>query len=102
MITLSIVSLLVGAGLGQHYKVYVLLPATGILLVLAIGTGVAQALTAWSIVLMIAAAATSIQIGYFVGVGVHVLVTSWWNGSSSLTSDASTSPLTSRTSTSAR
>src|SRR5437660_3578223 len=102
MITLSLVSLLVGAGLGQHYRVLVLLPATGILLVLAIGTGMAQALTAGSIALMVAAAAISIQIGYLVGVGLHVLVTSWSSGSSSLTSGASTSPLTSRTSTSAR
>jgi membrane protein DedA with SNARE-associated domain len=94
MLTLSIVSLLVGAGLGQHYRVLVLVPATAILLGVAVVTGAAQAQTAWSIVLMGVAAATCIQIGYFVGVGIHhVLVANWSSG---------TSPLTSSTSTSAR
>ena len=92
MLTLSIVSFLIGAGLGQHYRVLVLMPATAILLVVAIGTGVAQAQTAWSIVLMVAAAAASIQIGYLVGVAVHhVLAASWSSGSSPLTSSTSTS-----------
>jgi membrane protein DedA with SNARE-associated domain len=90
MITLSIVSLLVGAGLGQHYRVLVLMPATAILLVVAVGTGVAQAQTAWSIVLMVAAAATSIQIGYLIGVYVHhILVANWSHGASPLTSSTS-------------
>jgi hypothetical protein len=94
MLTLSIVSLLVGAGLGQYYRVLVLIPATAVLLVVAIGTGVAQAQTAWSIILMAVAAATCIQIGYLVGVAVHhVLAASW---------SSETSPLTSPTSTSAR
>ncbi len=87
MLTLSIVSLLVGAGLGQIYRVLVLIPATAILLVVAIGTGVAQAQTAWSIVLMVAAATACIQIGYLVGVAVHhVVVVNWSSGTSPLTS----------------
>ena len=92
MLTLSIVSLLVGAGLAQHYKVLVLIPSTAILLVVAIGTGVAQAQTAWAIVLMVAAATTCIQIGYLVGVAVHhVLVANWSSGTSPLTSSTPTS-----------
>jgi hypothetical protein len=92
MLTLSLVSLLVGAGLGQYYKVLVLIPATALLMVVAIGTGVAQAQTAWSIVLMVAAVATSIQIGYLVGVAVHhVLVANWSHGTSPLTSSTPTS-----------
>jgi hypothetical protein len=45
-------------------------------LVLAFGIGVAHADTAWSIVLMAATAAMSVQIGYLVGMGVrYVLAT---------------------------
>jgi membrane protein DedA with SNARE-associated domain len=92
MITLSLVSLLIGAALGQYYRVLALIPATAVLLVLAIGTGVAQAQTAWSIVLMVAAAATSVQIGYLVGLTVHhVVAANWSGGTSALTSSTSTS-----------
>src|ERR1700674_24683 len=93
MITLSIVSLLVGAVLGQHFRVMVLIPATVALLVIAVATGITQAQTAWSIVLMVATSATGMQIGYFIGIGIrHVLAVAWPSGSSPLTSPtASTS-----------
>jgi len=74
MITLSMISLLVGAGLGQRFKVMILMPAIAIVLVLAVATGIAQGQTAWSIVLIAATTATCLQIGYFVGIGIrHVL-----------------------------
>ena len=74
MMTFSMVSLLVGAVLGQRFQVIVLVPAVAIALVLAIGTGVTHGDTGWSIVLMGAAAATSVQIGYLIGIGIfHVL-----------------------------
>jgi membrane protein DedA with SNARE-associated domain len=88
MMMLSMVSLLVGVVLGQRFKVIVLIPATAIVLVLAVATGVTPAQTAWSIILMVAAAATSMQIGYLIGIGVrHVLA-----ASSSLTSPTASSP----------
>jgi hypothetical protein len=75
MITLATVSLLVGMVLGQRFKVLVLLPAIGFALLLAIGGGIVRADSAWWIVLMAAAAATALQIGYIIGVGIrHVLV----------------------------
>jgi hypothetical protein len=93
MMILSIISLLVGALLGQRFKVMVLMPATAIVLVVAIGTGVTHAHTAWSIILMAAAAATSMQIGYLIGIGIHhVLAAALSSRSSPLTSPtASTS-----------
>jgi membrane protein DedA with SNARE-associated domain len=90
---LSMISLLVGALLGQRFKVMVLMPATAILLVLAVGIGVTHAHTAWWIVLMAAAAATSMQIGYLIGIGVrHVLAAAWSRRSSRLTSPTASSP----------
>ena len=90
---LSMVSLLVGMVLGQRFKVLVLMPATAIVLVLAVGAGVTQARTAWSIVLMAAAAATSMQIGYLVGIGVHhVLAAALSRRSSPLTPTTTSAP----------
>jgi hypothetical protein len=90
---LLMVSLLVGAALGQRFKVLVLMPATAIVLVLAVGTGVTQARTAWSIVLMAAAAATCLQIGYLVGIGVHhVLAAALSKRSSPLTPTTTSAP----------
>jgi hypothetical protein len=84
---LSMVSLLVGAVLGQRFKVMVLIPAIAIVLVLAAGTGVTHAHTAWSIVLMATTAATSMQIGYLIGIGIrHVLAAALSSRSSPLTS----------------
>ena len=71
MLILSMVSLLVGAVLGQRFTIIVLIPATAVVLALAVGTGITHAHTAWSLVLMIAAATTSMQIGYFVGIGIR-------------------------------
>ena len=74
MITLSIVSFLMGATLGQRFKVMVLMPAALIIAGISIVTEIAQAQSAWAIVLMAATAVTSLQIGYFVGIGIrHVL-----------------------------
>jgi membrane protein DedA with SNARE-associated domain len=80
---LSMISLLVGALLGQRFKVMVLMPATAILLILAVGIGVTHAQTAWSIVLMAAAAATSMQIGYLIGIGIHHVLAAAWSSRSS-------------------
>ena len=72
MILLAMVSLLVGALLAQRFKVLVLIPATAIVLGVAFGTGVAHAHTAWSTILTVATAATSMQIGYLIfGSGVR-------------------------------
>lgn len=93
MILLSMVSFLVGALLGQRFKVMVLMPAITIVLVLAVGTGVTLDYTAWSIVLTAAAASTSLQIGYLIGIGIHhVLMAALSSRSSPLTSHTGSTP----------
>ena len=67
MIWLSIVSLVIGALLAQRFKVMVLVPATPMVVLVAIGAGVVQGNTAWLIILTILAATVSMQAGYFVG-----------------------------------
>jgi hypothetical protein len=89
MIILSMVSLLIGAVLGQGFRVIVLMPATAIVLVLAVGTGAAHAHTAWMFVLMTATTATSMQIGYFIGIGIrHLVAAALSSRSASLNSTA--------------
>lgn len=76
MITVSLVSILAGAALGQRFKVWVLIPAIPILLVLVVRMGATDAQPAWSIALTAALAAMCVQIGYVAGILVrHVLVT---------------------------
>ena len=75
MMTLAMISLLVGMVLGQRFKVLVLMPTIAIALILVIGVGVARADTVWWIILSAIAVATSLQIGYLLGIGVrHALV----------------------------
>ena len=47
MLLLAMISLLVGAVLAQRFKIMILIPATGIMLVAAVGAGGAQAHTVW-------------------------------------------------------
>jgi hypothetical protein len=85
VIILTMVSFLVGAVLGQHFRVMILMPAIVIVLIVAVVTGVTHAHAAWSIVLMAVASATSIQIGYLVGIGIrHLLAVAPSSRSSSL------------------
>jgi len=75
MMTLAMVSLLVGMVLGQRFTVLVLMPTSLIALAFAIGAGVARADTAWWILLTAATAAASLQMGYFIGIAIrHGLV----------------------------
>ena len=74
MLLLAMISLLVGAVLAQRFKIMILIPATGIMLVAAVGAGGAQAHTVWWTILMIAAAGASMQVGYVIGLGIrHIL-----------------------------
>lgn len=74
MLALSTVSFLVGAALAQRYTIMVLLPAVAAVLTLAVGIGVTNAYTFWSIVVTAATAATSMQIGYLIGMSIHGLL----------------------------
>jgi hypothetical protein len=67
MIWLSIVSVTAGALLARRFKIIVLVPATLVVALLAVGAGLAQTRGVWSILLMIAAASVGLQTGYFAG-----------------------------------
>ena len=74
MIMFAMISLLVGAVLAQRFRIMIVIPATGIMVVVALGAGVAQGYTVWWTISMIAAAGASMQVGYIIGLGIrHVL-----------------------------
>jgi hypothetical protein len=74
VLVLSTVSFLVGAALAQRFKIIVLIPAVVTALTLAVGIGVTNAYSFWSIVVAAATAATSMQIGYLIGMSIHGLL----------------------------
>jgi hypothetical protein len=97
MMTLSITifSFLVGAVLAQQFKVRVLLPAFALVMVLAMGAGITSVQTNWFIDLL--AAAISLQIGYFFGIGFrHFLAAVWSKRSAALPSATTSAPHASR------
>jgi hypothetical protein len=67
MIWLSTVSLVAGGLLAQRFKIIVLVPATFVVVVIALAVGMAQTGGVWSIILMIATTSVGLQIGYFLG-----------------------------------
>jgi hypothetical protein len=71
-----ILCLLLGMVLGQRFKVLVMLPATIVVVVaLTIAGETAHTNTLWLLALTVVAAAASLQIGYFLGLGIrHFLV----------------------------
>lgn len=71
MLLLSAASFLVGAALAQRFNIMILIPAFLAILMLALGIGAAEALTAWSIVVTAATIATSMQVGYLIGMSIH-------------------------------
>jgi hypothetical protein len=92
MILLSTVSLLAGLLLAQRFRVMVLIPASVIVVGLAVGTGATHVYTVWSIILITAMAATSLQIGYLIGIGVrHFVMAAVSNRTSALATTASPS-----------
>jgi hypothetical protein len=64
MLTLTIVTILVGGVLGLRYKVFTLLPAVTFVLVFVIGVGVARGAGIWRIALDMMVATTALQLGY--------------------------------------
>ena len=74
MISLGILSLLVGAVLAQRFKVMILLPATVMVIVAAGGIGLTQSYTIGSTMLTVAAGGLSTQVGYLFGLGLRYLL----------------------------
>ena len=74
VLVLSTVSFMVGAALAQRFKIMVLVPAVATVLTVAVGIGATNAYTAWSIVVTAVIAATSMQVGYLIGMSIHGLL----------------------------
>lgn len=74
MVMLLMISGLIGAVLAQRFKVFILIPATGIIFLAAMGAAAAQAYSVWWSLVTIAAGGASLQLGYVIGLGMrHVL-----------------------------
>ncbi len=74
MLLLAIVGTLLGAVLAQRFKIMILIPAATPLMGVAITAGLVQGDPAWYILLKVASGCMSIQIGYFVGLGIRHLL----------------------------
>lgn len=70
---LAIIGVLAGVVLGLRYKVLILVPAVAMAIVFAVIVGVASADHFWSIVLATVVAATSVQLGYLVGIVIRAV-----------------------------
>lgn len=90
MMSLSLISFLFGAALGQRFKVLVLVPAMAIVMMLSIGAGIMNAQKPWWIVLIVVTASTCLQFGYFVGIGIRHFLAAAPSGDSSPVASAET------------
>ena len=71
MLTLSLVSLLVGAVLGMRFKALILLPAIFATLLAILAVGISSAAAFSVIALAMVLATTCLQLGYLVGVAMR-------------------------------
>ncbi len=78
LMMLSLICLLVGAVLGQRFKVLVLIPAMALAVTAA--SGFAYAGTLWQVLGAAFVATTSLQIGYLGGIGIRYLIASGRTG----------------------
>ncbi len=74
MMTLMLICLLVGAVLGQRFKVLVLVPVMALALPLSAAAAITQSAPFWQTVLTALTAATGLQIGYLAGTGIRYLL----------------------------
>jgi hypothetical protein len=71
MMMVLLVCLLIGALLGQRFKVFILVPAMVPAVALAVIVAEVHGAALWQILVTAFMAATSLQIGYLAGVGVR-------------------------------
>jgi hypothetical protein len=67
MALLAGMSFLLGAFLGIKFRVLILIPALGAILLTVVAIGIAHADAVWAILITLAAAVSSLQIGYLGG-----------------------------------
>jgi hypothetical protein len=68
MIILAMTAIIIGALLGQRFKVFILVPAIAIGSAATFGIGMAHNNSLWSIVLTMVLAMSALQMGYLGGV----------------------------------
>jgi predicted Na+-dependent transporter len=68
---LAIFSLLAGLALGQRFKVFVLVPAIALVLLVAISTSIAFAQGLWSATEVAVVSVVNLQIGYLAGTAIR-------------------------------
>jgi hypothetical protein len=75
---LAIISVLAGIALGLRYKVFILVPAVGLIIMFAVAGGVAHGDRLWSILLAMMILGTAVQFGYLAGIMIRAAVGSIW------------------------
>lgn len=73
MLAANLMLLLCGMVLGQRFKMLILVPATLITLLLAVGAGVMRAETGWMVAVAATGLIASLQVGYFLGLAIRQL-----------------------------
>jgi membrane protein DedA with SNARE-associated domain len=71
MIWLSTAGLAAGCLLAQRFKIIALVPATFVVVFIAVAVGIAQTSGVWSTILMMATTSVGLQIGYFLGMFIQ-------------------------------
>jgi uncharacterized membrane protein len=71
MLASATISLLIGALLAQRAKVFILIPAISLTLLIAIGTAFAGEYAAWTIAMTASVIIAGLQIGYLLGIAVR-------------------------------
>ncbi len=74
MTMFAITAVLIGAALGQRFKVLILVPAIVITSAAILGFGMAQNSNLWSILLVMALTITALQMGYLGGAVIRFVV----------------------------
>jgi hypothetical protein len=100
MFWLSAVSLVAGGLLASRFKIFVLAPATLVIVVIAIAVGELQSTDIRSIIFTIAIASVGVQVGYFFVMMIQYRLSALSQGVSRSSSDKTTGrpPSISRTS----
>jgi hypothetical protein len=71
---IALICLLAGLVLGQRFKVLVLFPAVGVALALAMASGALHADAFSHMALVAVASIVSLQVGYFLGLGIRSML----------------------------
>jgi hypothetical protein len=71
MIILAIMAIIIGALLGQRFKVFVLVPAIAVGSATTFGIGMAHDNSLWSVLLAMVLAISALQMGYLGGIVIR-------------------------------